>query len=313
MENNRLNLTPTVCCVCGIDDTDKVGSGEDYEYRTTDDTFAAFRCRSCTLVYLNPRPTLADMETIYPAEYHAFDFSEKDFGLVHKIRSRLEARRLLACCGSMPERARIMDIGCGDGFHLNLLREFGNKNWELEGVDLNRRAVEAAERSGLKVHFGGLESLDLQANSYDLIFMIQTIEHVERPDVTLDTVYRLLKHGGRLVIVTDNTDSVDFGLFKGGYWGGYHFPRHLNLFNKFSLAKLAAKTGFSVANISTLVSPVNWVYSFHNALVDKQASTFFINRFTLKSVVSLSAFTLLDIVLQKFRRGALLLATLQKP
>lgn len=312
MKNNRLNLTRALCCVCGTSDADQIGSGEDYEYRTTDDTFTAFRCRSCSLVYLNPRPTLSDMETIYPAEYHAFDFSAQNFGLIHKIRSRLEARRLLANCESLPDAAKIMDVGCGDGFHLSLLREFGNKNWELEGVDLDRRAFNAAKKAGLKVHFGSVESLDLTKDSYDLIFMIQAIEHVERPDVILDSIFRLLKPGGTLIIVTDNTDSIDFGLFKAGYWGGYHFPRHLNLFNKFSLAKLAVNSGFSVAKITTLVSPVNWVYSVHNALVDKKAPEFLIKRFTLKSVVSLSAFTLLDIFLQKFSRGALLLATLQK-
>ena len=304
---------PTLCCVCGIDDAVQIGAGEDFEYRTTDDTFTAVKCRSCSLVYLNPRPTLADMETIYPAEYHAFDFSEKDFGLVHKIRSRLEAKRLLEYCGPLPDGARILDVGCGDGFHLRLLREFGNKTWNLEGVDLDRRAVEAAEGSGLKVHFGSVESLDLDAESYDLVFMIQTIEHVERPDEFLAAVSRLIKPGGCVVIVTDNTDSVDFGLFKKGYWGGYHFPRHLNLFNKASLSKLATKKGLLVEGLTTIVSPVNWVYSVHNALVDKRAPRFLINRFTLKSVASLSAFTVLDIILQRAKRGALLLATLQKP
>ena len=303
----------TLCCVCGIDDADQIGAGEDFEYRTTDDCFTAVKCRSCSLVYLNPRPTLADMETIYPADYHAFDFSEEDYGLVHKIRSRLEAKRLLQYCGPLQNDARILDVGCGDGFHLRLLQEFGNKTWQLEGVDLDRRAIVAAERSGLKVHFGSVESLDLEANRYDLVFMIQTIEHVERPDEILSAVSRLIKPGGRIVIVTDNTDSVDFGLFKKGYWGGYHFPRHLNLFNKKSLSKLAQKAGLSVASLTTIVSPVNWVYSIHNALVDKRAPRFVINRFTLRSFVSLSAFTVLDIILQKAKRGALLRATFQKP
>lgn len=304
---------PTLCCVCGIDDAVQIGAGEDFEYRTTDDTFKAVKCRSCSLVYLNPRPTLADMATIYPAEYHAFDFSEKDFGLVHKIRSRLEAKRLLEYCGDLPDGAGILDVGCGDGFHLTLLREFGNKTWNLEGVDLDRRAIDAAKKSGLKVHFGSVESLGLDADGYDLVFMIQAIEHVERPDEILAAVARLIKPGGRIVIVTDNTDSVDFGLFKKGYWGGYHFPRHLNLFNGTSLSKLATKTGLLVEGLTTIVSPVNWVYSIHNALVDKQAPRFLINRFTLKSVVSLSVFTVLDIILQKAKRGALLRATLQKP
>jgi hypothetical protein len=58
---------------------------------------------------------------------------------------------------------------------------------------------------------------------------------------------------------------------------------------------------------------VNWVYSIHNALVDRRAPRFLINRFTLKSTVSLSAFTSLDILLQKIGRGALLRAILKKP
>ncbi len=304
---------PTLCCVCGIDDADQIGAGEDFEYRTTDDRFTAVKCRSCSLVYLNPRPTLADMETIYPADYHAFDFSEEDFGIVHKIRSRLEAKRLLEYCGPLQDGARILDLGCGDGFHLRLLREFGNKTWQLEGIDLDRRAIEAAERAGLDVKFGSVESLDLEPESYDVIYTIQTIEHVERPDEFLAALSRLMRPRGRLVIVTDNTDSVDFGLFKKGYWGGYHFPRHLNLFNKASLSKLAQKTGLLVEGLTTIVSPVNWVYSIHNALVDKRAPRFLIDRFTLKSVVSLSAFTLLDMIFQKAKRGALLRATLQKP
>jgi len=66
-------------------------------------------------------------------------------------------------------------------------------------------------------------------------------------------------------------------------------------------------------SLTTQVSPVNWVYSIHNGLVDWNAPGFLINRFTLKSTVSLSAFTSLDIVLQKLGKGALLRAILRKP
>ncbi len=143
--------------------------------------------------------------------------------------------------------------------------------------------------------------------------MIQTIEHVEKPDAVLSAVREILKPNGRVVIVTDNSDSIDFKFFKKSYWGGYHFPRHWNLFNQKSLKKLAEKTGFEVADLTTAVSLVNWVYSIHNALVDNGASRFWVNRFTLKSFVSLSAFTSLDIFLQKLGKGALLRAILRKP
>ncbi|MEO6136119.1 MAG: class I SAM-dependent methyltransferase [Ginsengibacter sp.] len=313
MEKTQLQLINVKCCVCGSSDATLIGKGEDYEYHTSSDTFSAVQCNSCSLVYLNPRPSVSEFETIYPPTYHAFDFSKKEYGFVYKVRSRLEANRTLSRCRHLADDARILDVGCGDGFHLDLLRRFGNKKWSLEGVDLDKRAVKAATESGLKVHLGSVQEIDLSTESYDLIFMIQTIEHVEKPDEVLHSIHNLLRKGGRLVIVTDNTDSIDFNWFKRGHWGGYHFPRHWNLFNRKSLSKLAEKTGFEVEDLTTIVSPVNWVYSIHNRLVDRKRSDWLINRFTLKSTVSLFVFTVLDFVLQKFGKGALLQATLRKP
>lgn len=309
---NSLELVNVNCCVCDSDAADCVGIGEDFEYRTSADVFAAMQCKSCGLVYLNPRPSVSEFDRIYPPAYHAFDFSEKDYGFVFKVRSRLEANRLLSFCKDLPDDAKILDVGCGDGFHLRLLRDYGNKNWTLEGLDASEKAVEAAAKSKIKVHLGTAEENDLPSENYDLAFLIQTIEHVEKPDKVLPSICRLLKKGGRVVIVTDNTDSLDFKLFKNGYWGGYHFPRHWNLFNRKALKKLAERSGFETAEIQTIVSPVNWVYSIHNALVDMNAPRFLINQFTLKSTVSLGVFTILDIILQKLGRGALLRAVLKK-
>ncbi len=308
-----LNVTFVKCCVCESGDATPIGVGEDFEYHTSSDAFLAMRCKSCGLVYLNPRPSVSEFEKIYPPTYHAFNFSEKNFGFAHKMRSRLEVRRLLRRCRNLPNDARILDVGCGDGFHLNLLREFGKKSWKLEGVDVDKRAVEMATHSGFKVHLGSVEEIKLPYENYDLIFLIQTIEHVEKPDKVLVVIHKLLRKGGRLVIVTDNTDSIDFKLFKRNYWGGYHFPRHWNLFNRQSLTILAEKTGFEIEGLTTIISPVNWVYSIHNALVDRGKPNWLINSFTLKSTVSLAAFTALDFVLQKFGKGALIQATLQKP
>ena len=310
---DKLNLVTVKCCICESHNAKPVGKGVDFEYNPGSETFSAVKCNSCSLVYLNPRPSITEFEKIYPPNYHAFDFSPKQYGIVYKIRSWLEAKRLLSCCEGLPADAKILDVGCGDGFHLNLLRQYGKKTWTLEGIDLDKRAIEMAEKSGLVVHQGSVESIDLPLNTYDLAFTIQTIEHVEKPDEVLKGIHRLLKPGGKLLIVTDNTDSVDFKFFKNHYWGGYHFPRHWNLFNGKSLTKLAAKTGYEVERVATQVSPVNWVYTIHNWLVDKKAPKWLRERFTLKSTISLSVFTILDMLLQKFRRGALMRVTLRKP
>jgi 2-polyprenyl-3-methyl-5-hydroxy-6-metoxy-1,4-benzoquinol methylase len=311
--NNLLNLIPVNCFICGNDKCVPVGTGKDFEYNSSSDTFIAYKCLACNLVYLNPRPDISEFDKIYPANYHAFDFSETKFGIVYKVRQQLETKRLLNFSKDLEENARVLDIGCGDGFHLKLLAKYGKKSWQLEGIDINKRAVEMAERSKLNVRQGTIETLNLPENFYDLVLMIQTIEHLAKPDEMLLNIKKILKPGGQLVIVTDNTDSLDFTFFKSRYWGGYHFPRHWNLFNKIAINKLAAKTGFEIVSLTTQCSPVNWVYTIHNWLVDKKASKWLINKFTLSSTFSLSIFTILDAVLQKFRRGALLRVKMRKP
>lgn len=313
VEKTSLSLKHARCCICETDDAEPLAVGEDFEYATSPDTFLAMRCRSCGLVYLNPRPSLDELNRIYPENYHAFQFSEEHYGFVYKVRRRLEARRVLSWCNHLKEDARIIDVGCGDGFHLGLLREFGQPSWKLEGIDNSSRAIEVAARSGLAVHQGSVEQLDLPESSYDLALLIQTIEHVGDPPAVLKAVRRLLKPGGHVVIVTDNTDSLDFKLFKGRHWGGYHFPRHWNLFNARTLGALARKVGLEVDSLSTVMSPVNWVYSIRNTLVDMGGPRWLTERFSLESPVSLAAFTAFDTLHQLAGRGALMRAILKRP
>lgn len=312
-EKAALSLETVGCCICESNDAEPLAVGEDFEYRTSSDTFLAMRCKTCGLVYLNPRPSLSDLDCIYPENYHAFQFSEEHYGLVYKVRRRLEARRALSWCKRLGPEARIIDVGCGDGFHLGLLREFGKPGWRLEGVDNSTRAVEMAARAGLEVHLGSVESLSLPESAYDLAILVQTIEHVSNPPEILSAVRRLLKPGGTVVVVTDNTDSLDFKLFKGRHWGGYHFPRHWNLFNPRTMTALAHKVGLEVESLKTVVSPVNWVYSVRNTLVDIGAPAWITNRFSLESPVSLAAFTAFDTLHQLAGRGALMRAILRRP
>jgi SAM-dependent methyltransferase len=311
--SHPLDLSPVKCCICEVDDCEPIAVGEDFEYRTSPDNFMAVQCRRCGLVYQNPRPTDRELNRIYPPDYHAFEFSSERYGLVYQVRRRLEARRLLKSCQTLGKFARILDVGCGDGFHLKLLQEFGQPSWRLEGVDPSDFAVEMGKKQGLKIHQGTVQDLDLPRSSYDLILMIATIEHVGDPVGVLQAARSLLKPGGKLVLVTDNTDTLDFHWFKTRHWGGYHFPRHWNLFNQRTIGAIAQKTGLQVSQLTTIVSPVNWVYSIRNTLVDWQAPQWLINQFSLSSTLSLSIFTLFDIIHQKLGKGALLKVVLQRP
>ena len=309
----ELRTEPVACCICGTADAEPLAVGQDFEYHTSDDTFLAVRCRRCHLVYLNARPAADEFTRIYPSNYHAFAFTPERFGFVYRVRRRLEAARLLSWFRGLGPSARILDVGCGDGFHLQLLRDFGKPGWEVAGVDADERAVALAQRHGLDVARGLVSDAVYQEGTYDAALLIQTIEHVADPPDVLRAIHRLLRPGGRLVVVTDNTASIDARIFRGRHWGGYHFPRHWNLFDHRSLRMLAQRVGFDVARLTTIVSPVNWVYSIRNVLVDFHAPRFVADAFSLESAPSLAVFTLLDTMLSLFGRGALLCAILERP
>jgi SAM-dependent methyltransferase len=308
-----LQMEITHCTLCGVDDCTPVAVGVDFEYRTNPDEFLMVQCRRCGLVYLNPRPAEVEATRIYPNHYHAFQFKSAQFGLVYRVRRRLEAARLLKWCRGLPAEAKILDVGCGDGFHLGLLREFGKPSWQLVGVDVDPRASTAAAEHGLLVHCGSVEQIDLPERTYHLILMIMTIEHLPNPAHTLRQVAKLLAPGGRVIIVTDNVNSWDRRLFGGRHWGGYHFPRHTYLFNKQTLRALANGADLEVERIVSGMSPVNWVYSIRNWLDDWQAPRWLVNRFSLHSVFALSLFTVLDWFLAMFGQGAILQATFRSP
>ena len=309
----RLRTEPAACCICGTRDSEPVGCGPDFEYRTSPDSFLSVECIHCGVIYLDPRPAASELGRIYPDEYHAFRFTEAEFGIVYSVRRRLEARRLLRALRDLPTSAAVIDVGCGDGFHLDVLGQYGPPAWQLVGVDVDPRAVSAARRRQLVVHEGRLEDLDLPDESFDAALLIQTVEHLADPAELLRAVRRVLVPGGRILVVTDNTGSLDFRIAKRRHWGGYHFPRHWYLHNERSLALLSAHAGLEVEEIGTMMSPVNWVYSVRNALDDWHAPRSLVNRFSLEAPVALAAGTAFDSMHQLAGRGALLRAILRRP
>lgn len=308
-----LRLEAARCGICGQNDGEPVGVGEDFEYRTSPDSFVTLCCPTCRVVYLSPRPLESELERIYPSNYHAFEFNPQEFGFVYKVRRRREARRVLKWCKKLPADAKILDVGCGDGFYLGLIKDFGKPTWQLEGIDSDPRAIAAAAKAGLNVIQGHVEDVPLAEGTYDLILCIMTIEHVGNPTAFLTRLRSLLKPGGRIVIVTDNTASPDFKLFGGRHWGGYHFPRHWNLFDTASLKALAERVDLVPFRIRTAMSPVNWVYSFRNLFDDWGAPRWIVNCFSLKSAPALALFTVVDSVLNILGRGANLQAILRRP
>ncbi len=279
--------------MCGARDAAAEASGRDFEYDTVPDRFSFVRCRRCGHVYLTPRPSAAELSVIYPANYYAF--SEGGNPLVARLRRAWEARKVRLYRKLVgPGARRILDVGCGNGRFLSLLREFGGAEWELLGVDFDHAAVRQCLAKGFRSVAARIEDFEGEDGTFDAVVMLQLIEHVEDPGRICERVFALLRPGGVFVVETPNLAGWDYELFKGSWWGHYHFPRHWNLFSTPVLHRLLTDRGFAIERTDQLISTSAWIISFHNWLLDRGWPEGIVRFFHFQNPLLLAGFVAVD-------------------
>lgn len=211
------------------------------------DGTAIVRCRECGLLYINPRPTDGRLAEIYNDSY--FRCAEgpyyRDYFAERSWRTA-EFRRLLRKIGRYEPPGRLLDVGAAAGYLLDAARDAG---WKTVGVELSERASAfAREELGLDVRTGHLPEVELEGGAFDVVTMIDVIEHTVDPRTNLLAAHRCLRDGGLLVISTPNIDSLGFRIFGRGFV--FIAPEvHLWYFGPRTLGRLLEETGFRMVRI----------------------------------------------------------------
>ncbi len=241
--------TLVACALCGGDDTSVVYAVQGR---------VVVRCRSCGLVYLNPRPDASAIVDLYGDQYfvggrEGLDAEDKPihdyFSFYQEMgeedRYGAEVREL----SRLSTPGRILDIGCSTGRFLALAREAG---WEAHGVELSPFASDFARKKwGLPVVTGQLADANYTPGSFDAITMHHVLEHVPTPKAFLATeVLPLLEPGGILVIEVPNFSSIESRVNR-ETWQDLRPMEHLYHFTPSTLPQLVRTAGFEVLRVET--------------------------------------------------------------
>lgn len=97
---------------------------------------------------------------------------------------------------------RILDIACGNGSVLRVLKEAGYCN--LSGLEISSYAVNRLRNEGIHMYQGVVPRLPVPSHTFDIVIASQILEHVIRRGVFMKEILRCLRPGGRAFIFVPN-------------------------------------------------------------------------------------------------------------
>jgi 2-polyprenyl-3-methyl-5-hydroxy-6-metoxy-1,4-benzoquinol methylase len=118
-------------------------------------------------------------------------------------------REVAAVLSRVPAR-RVLDVGCGCGFHDVEIASWPGVE-DVVGIDYSPRSVEAAEREfpHPRVRRSVADIFAFREEPFDLVVSFQVIEHLTSPLQFLEACLRNARPGGVIAVVTPNAGRLD--------------------------------------------------------------------------------------------------------
>jgi len=150
----------------------------------------------------------------------------------------------------IPQKGKVLDIGCGSGKTLRLIKEM-RPDLICSAIDFE----DTKARIPKEVQFSVGSAEDLRAHyqreMFDAVICQHVIEHLLYPTKLLENINFVTKKGGSLFMETPNWTRLFIPFSKNFFWNDY---THVRPFSKYALSKLVENYDFSVSYAKTLSS-----------------------------------------------------------
>ena len=252
------------CIVCNSDKKTQVFKNtEDYEYGTYRNVNFS-ECQKCDLIFQDPLPPKEIIGSFYPEIYRNYISDNGSlFSVLKKLQFKTLAKKILSKVNNNDKYIKILDIGFGNGELLLALKEKGYKN--LYGTDFSNKNFERLKKKEINIELSDVEECLPFKEEFDAIIMNHVIEHFLDPVKVLKNCLERLKTNGKLILLTPNTNALEYSIFK-KYWAGLHIPRHTFIFNDKNIKQLGETLGFRMIKICAVSDPGQWSISLQNVL-----------------------------------------------
>lgn len=255
------DLETVPCNLCGSTESRRAYSrpyridtlSEAGTFAATTDEFQAYgtivECRGCGLVFTNPRPT---KEALLKGYREYVDELYNEEGSSRSINAHFS----LATIKRFKTEGKLLEVGTSSGYFLNAARV----DFAVEGLEPSEWAAKhARERYRLDVHAESLESTTRWApGTFDVVAMIDVIEHVTDPLGFLRRGAELLKPGGVLYLVTPDIGSLSAKVLRGSWWGLR--PAHIYYFDRHTMSAMLTQAGLEVKLTKSFGRIFTWGY-----------------------------------------------------
>lgn len=177
------------------------------------------------------------------------------------INNYFKAVGELFAATELPYRSRVraIEIGCGEGFSTQRLRRLLPENVALQASEYVAAMVSRARdrNPGIKITQENIYKTKHADESFDLIFLLEVLEHLDYPDKGLAELHRIIKKDGYLILgVPREPLWCVLNMARGKYLRHFgNTPGHLNHWSTFTLKRYIKKHFGPIRAVKT---PLPW-------------------------------------------------------
>ena len=147
---------------------------------------------------------------------------------------------------SLKDDSTILDVGCKDGYLLKLIRS-GNQSCKCYGIEKNPKGLEIIENCDVRV--ADVTNLPFGNNFFEIVFVLDVLEHVKDLDKAIEEIKRVLKNNG-FVVLSGPTETWFYKLCRLFYRQMIDYEEHVHTI--YGIEKKFQTEGLELTNQKSL-------------------------------------------------------------